>query len=53
MIGSITPEHTNQDIIDAQNLGLDAFALNLGMSVCTGLLCSPESRTDENRRLPR
>ncbi|KAL5381236.1 hypothetical protein DPSP01_007229 [Paraphaeosphaeria sporulosa] len=29
MIGSIIPDHTNQDIVDAKNLGLDAFALNL------------------------
>ena len=48
MIGSITPEHTKQDIIDAQNLGLDAFALNLGMSVCIGFFCSLESRTNRN-----
>lgn len=28
MIGEIFNEHTRQDIVDAQNLGLDAFALN-------------------------
>jgi glucan endo-1,3-alpha-glucosidase len=43
MIGSITPEHTNQDIIDAKNLGLDAFALNLGMPLP---LTSPVTHTD-------
>ncbi|KAF2478386.1 uncharacterized protein BDR25DRAFT_365626 [Lindgomyces ingoldianus] len=28
MIGEINNEHTRQDIVDAQSLGLDAFALN-------------------------
>jgi hypothetical protein len=31
MIGEIFDEHTRQDIVDAQALGLDAFALNISM----------------------
>lgn len=31
MIGEIHDEYTRQDIVDAQQLDLDAFALNIGM----------------------
>ena len=32
MIGQIFDEHTKKDIQDAQELGLDAFALNISKS---------------------
>lgn len=32
MIGEISDEHVAKDIADAKALGLDAFAMNIGMS---------------------
>jgi hypothetical protein len=29
-VGTVTQEHAEQDIIDARNMGLDGFALNIG-----------------------
>lgn len=35
MIGEIFDDHTKQDITDAQDLGLDAFALNISTELQT------------------
>jgi hypothetical protein len=33
MIGEIFDEHTRKDIVDAQKLGIDGFAMNYGMII--------------------
>jgi hypothetical protein len=39
MIGEIFDEHTRTDIVDAQNIGIDGFAMNFGKSRLSILLC--------------
>jgi hypothetical protein len=39
MIGEIFDDHTRTDIVDAQKIGIDGFAMNFGESQLNVLLC--------------